>query len=70
MAKKIIVIVFSILIFNTCSMLDKQYSFSAIEYIKGISIVGSPKNIYIVKILPYRQYGYQIQEIGMEKKEN
>lgn len=46
MAKKIIVIVFSILIFNTCSMLDKQYSFSAIEYIKGISIVGSPKNIY------------------------
>ena len=46
MAKKIIVIIFSVLIFNACSMLDKQYSFSAIEYIKGISIVGSPKNIY------------------------
>ena len=46
MAKKIIVILFSILIFNACSMLDKQYSFSAIEDIKGISIVGSPKNIY------------------------
>ena len=46
MAKKIIVILFSILIFNACSMLDKQYSFSAIENIKGISIVGSPKNIY------------------------
>ena len=46
MAKKIIVIIFSILIFNACSMIDKQYSFSAIENIKGISIVGSPKNIY------------------------
>ena len=46
MAKKIIVIIFSVLIFNACSMLDKQYSFSEIEYIKGISIVGSPKNIY------------------------
>ena len=46
MAKKIIVIIFSVLIFNACSMVDKQYSFSAIEYIKGISIVGSPKNIY------------------------
>ena len=41
-----IVIIFSVLFFNACSMLDKQYSFSAIEYIKGISIVGSPKNIY------------------------
>ena len=46
MAKKIIVIIFSVLIFNACSMVDKQYSFSAIEDIKGISIVGSPKNIY------------------------
>ena len=46
MAKKIIVIIFSILIFNACSTLDKQYSFSAIEHIKGISIVGSPKDIY------------------------
>ena len=46
MAKKMIVIIFSVLFFNACSMLDKQYSFSAIEYIKGISIVGSPKNIY------------------------
>ena len=46
MAKKIIVIVFSILIFNACSMIDKQYTFSAIEDIKGISIVGSPKDIY------------------------
>ncbi|MHB9303365.1 hypothetical protein ACW0S0_00365, partial [Fusobacterium polymorphum] len=34
------------LIFNACSTLDKQYSFSAIEHIKGISIVGSPKDIY------------------------
>ena len=41
-----IVIIFSVLFFNACSMLDKQYSFSAIENIKGISIVGSPKNIY------------------------
>ena len=46
MVKKIIVIIFSILIFNACSTLDKQYSFSAIEHIKGISIVGSPKDIY------------------------
>ncbi|WP_315523939.1 hypothetical protein [Fusobacterium massiliense] len=46
MAKKIIVIVFSILIFNACSMIDKQYTFSAIEDIKGISIVGTPKDIY------------------------
>ena len=46
MAKKIIVIIFSVLFFNACSMIDKQYSFSAIEHIKGIAIVGTPKDIY------------------------
>lgn len=49
MVKKILVIIFSVLIFNACSTIDKQYSFSPIEDIKGISIVGSPKNIYSEK---------------------
>ncbi|WP_315523929.1 hypothetical protein [Fusobacterium massiliense] len=46
MAKKIIVIVFNILIFNACSMIDKQYKYYPIIENNKIHIVGYLNNQY------------------------
>ena len=40
MAKKMIVIIFSVLIFNACSMIDKQYKYYPIIENNKIHIVG------------------------------
>ena len=44
MAKKIIVIIFSILIFNACSVSNSYYSYYPIEEIKTLAIKGTIKN--------------------------
>ena len=46
MAKKIIVIIFSVLIFNACSMIDKQYKYYPIIENNKIHIVGYLNNQY------------------------
>jgi len=46
MAKKMIVIIFSVLIFNACSMIDKQYKYYPIIENNKIHIVGYLNNQY------------------------
>ena len=46
MAKKIIVIIFSVLFFNACSMIDKQYKYYPIIENNKIHIVGYLNNQY------------------------
>ncbi len=46
MIKKILIIILSVLIFNACSTIDKQYIFRPTGDTKGILISGSPKDIY------------------------
>ena len=44
MAKKIIVIIFSVLIFNACSVYSSYYSYYPVEEIKTLAIKGTIKN--------------------------
>ena len=44
MAKKIIVIIFSVLIFNACSISNSYYSYYPVEEIKTLAIKGTIKN--------------------------
>ena len=46
MAKKMIVIIFSVLIFNACSMIDKQYKYYPIIENNKLHIVGYLNNQY------------------------
>ena len=44
MAKKIIVIIFSVLTFNACSVYSSYYSYYPVEEIKTLAIKGTIKN--------------------------